>query len=180
MTPYQLEMARAQLGTPCYVFDLGALHARLDLLRASLPEGVQLCYAVKANPFLAQSAAQWADRFEVCSYGEYQVCRAGGVPPEQLVLSGVYKSEAETAAMVDEVGDRAVYTAESEGQFLLLSRLAAARGKRLRVLLRLTSGNQFGMDRTVLERLVRTRGDHPSQDLPGNQSLPLTQTGSDM
>lgn len=39
-----------------YVFDSRALHARIRYLQSLLPERVELCYAIKANPFLVREA----------------------------------------------------------------------------------------------------------------------------
>ncbi len=35
-----------------YVFDVIELKRRIDYLRSSLPDGISLCYAMKANPFV--------------------------------------------------------------------------------------------------------------------------------
>ena len=54
-------------------------------------------------------------------------------------------------------GTRATYTAESLFQFSLLCRLAAESGSRLPVLLRLSCGNQFGMDERTLCSLLERK-----------------------
>ncbi len=51
----------------------------------------KLCYAMKANPFLAGTAE--LDRYEVCSPGEFAICERIGIPMSRIVLSGVYKAE---------------------------------------------------------------------------------------
>ena len=38
--------------TPFYVFDTDAAAEKMARLRGMLPKRVQLCYAMKANPFL--------------------------------------------------------------------------------------------------------------------------------
>ena len=50
MTDLQLHQVLHRETTPLYVFDLAALPQRVATLREHLPEGVGLCYAVKANP----------------------------------------------------------------------------------------------------------------------------------
>ena len=52
MTDLQLHQVLHRETTPLYVFDLAVLPQRVATLREYLPEGVGLCYAVKANPFL--------------------------------------------------------------------------------------------------------------------------------
>lgn len=39
--------------TPLYLFDQQVLNDRITRLRASLPSRIKLCYAMKANPFIA-------------------------------------------------------------------------------------------------------------------------------
>lgn len=141
--------------TPSFVFDADVLHERVRQIKAVLfGGGKKLCYAVKANPFLIPDLLHEADAFEVCSPGEYDICVAYGVPPEKIVLSGVYKQDNDIDRIVKACGDKATYTAESPAQFALLARVAKARGVTLPVLLRLSSGNQFGMDAPTIETLL--------------------------
>lgn len=54
------------------------------------------------------------------------------------------------------------YTAESLSQLALLESCAAqAQGSPLRVLLRLTSGNQFGMDEETILSIIQRRNAYP-------------------
>ena len=156
MNLQQLESLLRHYPTPFYVFDLGELRRRVDYLRCHLPEGAALCYAMKANPFVTGALEGSVERFEVCSPGEYRICRSLKLPPEKLVISGVYKSPADTMEMVEQFPEM-TYTAESIGQLELLSRCAQATGRQLRVLLRLTSGNQFGMDEGILREVIQHR-----------------------
>lgn len=156
MNAQQIEALLREYPTPCYVFDLEVLRRRVNHLRSSLPEGVALCYAMKANPFVTGALEKNVESFEVCSPGEYRICRAMDLPPEKLVISGVYKSLTDTAEMVEQFPEM-TYTVESPAQLELLNRCAQASGKRLRVLLRLTSGNQFGMDEGVLRQVIARR-----------------------
>lgn len=142
--------------TPAYVFDIDKLRATMRRLRAAVDGRAKICYAIKANPFLAEDLTEEADAFEVCSPGEYDICESLHIPAEKIVLSGVYKAEQDVRRAVRRCGVRAVYTAESPSQLSLLCRLAEEEGLRLPVLLRLSSGNQFGMDgQTILEFLQR-------------------------
>ena len=58
-----------------------------------------LCYAVKANTFITKELIDTIHRFEVCSPGEAEICRAVGVPSENMVISGVYKTPEVMEAM---------------------------------------------------------------------------------
>lgn len=87
-----LQEAFRKYGTPLYVFDLDILKEQTERIRAGFGPGISLCYAMKANPFLTGYMAQWADRIEVCSMGEFRICRRLQVPLEKLFISGVMKN----------------------------------------------------------------------------------------
>lgn len=142
------------LQTPFYLFDEGRLIQRVNELRAALPKGVKICYAMKANSFVLDAASHAADLVEVCSPGELATCRALGIPDERLVISGVYKERAQMRALIASKAPVHRITAESTGQFFMLEQLAREEGTSVPVLLRLTSGNQFGMDLEDLRDIV--------------------------
>lgn len=88
-----LQEAFRKYGTPLYVFDLDILKEQTERIRAGFGPEINLCYAMKANPFLTGYMAQWSDRIEVCSMGEFRICRKLQVSPEKLFISGVMKNE---------------------------------------------------------------------------------------
>lgn len=146
--------------TPAYVFDKQELEERVTFLREKLPKGAKLCFAIKANPFLAEALRDEVDCFEVCSPGEARICLRAGVPKEKLVISGVYK----TPEVMEELAKDAdtsgiIFTVESKNQACLLSSIAVRYKISLPVLIRMTSGNQFGMDPEDIRVLVK---EHPS------------------
>ena len=67
-----LDWARRAGRTPFYVHEGAAVAARIAAVRAALPPGVRLHYALKANPFppLVQAIAARVDGFDVASGGE--------------------------------------------------------------------------------------------------------------
>ncbi len=132
-----LEEIAARAGTPCYVYSsagiLAAFHAYDDAL-AGLPHRV--CYAVKANSNLAVLALlhRAGAGFDIVSGGElFRVLAAGG-DPARVVFSGVGK----TAQEIDYALESGIhgFNAESEAELTLLEALAARRGIRPRVGLR--------------------------------------------
>lgn len=137
-------------GTPCFYFDVTWFQNRIARLRGSLPEGVKLCFSVKSNPFLARYGAAATGSVEVCSPGEWELCVRQGIPPDRIVVNGVYKSPQELSRLA-EAGPRRI-SIESAGQYRLLADSAR---KRQNVLLRLTSGNQFGMNLEEIREIVR-------------------------
>lgn len=84
-------------GLPAYVYDLAALRRHAAAIRAAL-DGVELYYAVKANPdpALLRVLAPYTDGFEVSSGGEARHVRSI-LPGARLALGGPGKTDAELA-----------------------------------------------------------------------------------
>ncbi|MFQ9705176.1 MAG: hypothetical protein ACLR0U_31600 [Enterocloster clostridioformis] len=142
-----LQEAARTYNTPCYIFDLDAFISRIRRMEQLLGKQVNIYYAMKANPFLTAAAARAAGGLEVCSPG---VCTAAApvCRPKKIVLSGVNKEKPIRWVMAEQ--GAGTYTAESLNQLSLLETCAAAAGRTgVRVLVRLTSGNQFGMDEGI-------------------------------
>ena len=79
--------------TPAYIFDLDMLKSRVQMMKTILGERAEICFAMKANPFLIGPLKDTADKFEVCSPGEFHICETVGIPMERIVLSGVNKEK---------------------------------------------------------------------------------------
>lgn len=152
-------------GTPSYVFDLDALTQRAAAIREIFGESVSLCFSIKANPFLISAMAEAVDKIEVCSPGELSICEKNAISPEKIVFSGVNKTENDVARAVSY--GAGIYTAESGKHLRLLEAEGAKTGKKLPVILRLTSGNQFGVDEKELRELIAKRGDYPHLSFEG-------------
>src|SRR3546814_8641164 len=58
--------------TPLFVYDMAAVSAWIARLRAAMPEGLDVHYAVKANPFgpLLAGIAPLVDGLDIASAGE--------------------------------------------------------------------------------------------------------------
>ena len=139
--------------TPFYLYDESQLKERTALMRAKLP-GIGLCFALKAAPVLAGTLSEMTDRLEVCSPGEYEICIRQGAAPEKLLVSGVNKTN-ESIKRILELGmGKGAYTIESEEQFNILDNEAAEKEVILECYIRLSSGNQFGVDKETLEKLI--------------------------
>ena len=101
-----LQEAFRKYGTPLYVFDLDILKEQTERIRAGFGPEISLCYAMKANPFLTGYMAQWADRIEVCSMGEFRICRRLQVPSEKLFISGVMKKRDDIREILSYCGNK--------------------------------------------------------------------------
>lgn len=139
--------------TPSYVFDLDILEERIKLIKKYLGDA-SLCFAMKSNPFLTGPMDSLAERFEVCSPGEYEICNALSISPSRIIVSGVNKTEDSMRRILSLSGGAGVYTIESEKHFEILSSLCEKMGIRIDVMPRLSSGNQFGTDADTLKGIV--------------------------
>lgn len=161
--------------TPSYVFDLDQLAQHMELVRSRLNGRARLCYAMKANPFLVGPMMGLADSFEVCSPGEFQICERLSVPMERIVLSGVNKEEKEIFRVMSSYRGAGTYTVESREHLRILDACSKKLEYKVKVLLRLTSGNQFGMDETEILEILEKRADYPWLDIRGIQLYSGTQ-----
>lgn len=173
-----LQEAARRYGTPSYLFDLDGFARRVRCVKELLGPEISIYYAMKANPFLTGAAACEAHGLEVCSPGEYAICRRAGVPAEKIVLSGVNKDPRHIREVMEQQG-AAAFTAESPGQLTLLeteaARVSTGNTPPVPVLLRLSSGNQFGMDKETILSLIRERDSYPHLTLAGLQYYSGTQ-----
>ena len=172
-----LKTAAAKYGTPLYLFDLDAFTARAEKVRAAFGSHVQLCYSMKANPFVLRGLPDVFRWVEVCSPGELTICEKLGIAPERILYSGVNKGADDVARAVALGAD--LLTAESTLHFDLICAAAAAQGKHVRVLPRLTAGSQFGMDPAALEALVARRAEFPNVTIAGIHYFSGTQKRKD-
>ena len=165
MTNETLLRLAQEYKTPLYVFDEDAFAARLALVKEVLGENIRLCYSMKANPFLLACLPETLGALEVCSPGELTVCENAGADLHRIIFSGVNKTrECIDRAMEDGVE---VFTAESLLHVERIEQSAAAAGRTVPVLLRLTSDNQFGMDEDLIVKIAAERARYPHIDFVG-------------
>lgn len=121
--------------TPCYVYDRGAIDARVRALRAALPGAIKLHYAIKANPMpaLVTHMCHLVDGFDVASQGEMRVALNAGMPSGTVSFAGPAKSEDELRAAV---AAGVCVIIESETEIARLARHAHALGITPRTALR--------------------------------------------
>lgn len=139
-----------RFGTPLYVYDLGVIDRQVAALRAALPAGFELAYAVKANPALAIVAhlGRLGLGADVASAGELETVRRAGIEAARVVFTGPGKRNDELARAV-EAGVRAI-TVESPLELERLERIAAGAGRRVPILLRSAVSDAARLERVRL------------------------------
>ncbi|MCB1410788.1 MAG: hypothetical protein KDK22_15375, partial [Rhodobacteraceae bacterium] len=87
----------AAVGTPFYAYSAGALRAGYGALAGAVaPQGVEVCFAVKANGniHVLTEFARLGCGMDIVSGGEMTRALAAGVPAERIIFSGVGKTGA--------------------------------------------------------------------------------------
>ncbi len=154
-----------QTGTPAYLFSERLFAERAALVKEAFGPDVDICFSIKANPFLLSFLPDVFSRVEVCSPGELRICRKLGVAPEKIIFSGVNKQPEDIEDAIDY--GCGVLTAESIRHLEGIEACAGSHGKTVDVLLRLTGGSQFGMDESVLKDILKRRGEYPHVNMVG-------------
>lgn len=88
-------------GTPLFVYDLSVVAARIERLRSAMPKGVDVHYAVKANPFppLLAAIAPLVDGMDVASAGELERV-LGVMAAKSISFAGPGKRDFEIEAAI--------------------------------------------------------------------------------
>ena len=154
--------------TPFYVYDRSVMTRKVHELREALPAGVEIHYAVKANPMPAvvEHLASLVDGLDVASAQEMQVALATGTDPLEISFAGPGKSLTELEAAVTA---GIVINMESELEMRRVAAIAARTGIRPKVAIRVnpdfelkSSGmkmaggsKQFGVDSERVPEMLR-------------------------
>ena len=132
----RLSQLAARVGqTPFYAYDRGLLRERAAQLRAALPQGIQLHYAMKANPMPAVVGlmAGLVDGIDVASAGELKVALDAGADPAEISFAGPGKRDAE---LRQAVAAGVLVNVESMRELPVLAAASQALGLPSRVALR--------------------------------------------
>lgn len=168
-----LSRLAARVGqTPFYAYCRQALTYRIDALRTALPPGVQLHYAMKANPMpaLVDFMAARVDGLDVASGRELRVALDSGMSPEDISFAGPGKS---TAELEQAVAAGVLLNIESAREVRLLADISDRTGWPARVAVRInpdfelkSSGmkmgggpKQFGVDAELVPALLAEIGE---------------------
>lgn len=159
--------------TPSYLFDLESLRHHIIHIKEELGEEYRICFAMKANPFLISFISQYTDRLEVCSPGEYEICIREEINPEKIIVSGVNKTEDSIMEILKYSKGKGIYTVESLYQYEVLKKCFSKsdclkeNNIQPKVILRLSSGNQFGMDKYTIEKILTMNSQDNEMNITG-------------
>jgi diaminopimelate decarboxylase len=176
------EALAEEFGTPFYLYDLDLMGRRVEALRAVLPRGFQVSFAVKANPALAVVAhlRRCGVGADVASGGELETVLRAGFDPASVTMTGPGKREDELAAAV--AAGVGIVTVESLGELRRLEKIAAGLDRRQPILLRLAVSEdsrletvrliggvegKFGMPLHTLTEAAREAAASPHVELLG-------------
>ena len=168
------EIARQVGKTPFYAYDSSVMRKQVENLRAALPPGMHLHYAMKANPMPAvvQFLAGITDGLDVASAGELRVALATGVEPARISFAGPGTSADD---LRHAVASGVIINMESAGEMQRIAALARETGARPRVAIRVNpdfelkaagmkmgSGPKpFGVDAECVPAMLETLGTLP-------------------
>lgn len=167
-----LSRLAARVGrTPFYAYDRSLLTQRVAELRAALPSGIELHYAMKANPMpaLVCHMAGLVDGIDVASAGELRVALDAGAAPHDISFAGPGKQESE---LRQAVAAGILVNVESFREVPLLAAISGGLGLPARVAVRVnpdfelkSSGmkmgggpKQFGVDAEQVPELLAEIG----------------------
>jgi diaminopimelate decarboxylase len=167
------QLARRVGRTPFYAYERDALADRMAVLRRHLPPGVELHYAMKANPMPALVAfvARLVDGLDVASGRELAVALDAGMPASEISFAGPGKSDAE---LDQALAAGVLVNVESTREINVLARLSRESGRVARVAVRVnpdfelkSSGmkmsggpKQFGIDAECVPDALQLIGKH--------------------
>ena len=153
--------------TPFYVYDKAVMSRKVAELRAALPRGLHLHYAMKANPMPAvvRHFCALVDGIDVASAREMQVAIAAGMNPARISFAGPGKSPVE---LEQAIAAGIVINMESGLEMRRIAEIATRAGCRPKVAVRVnpdfelkTSGmkmaggpKQFGVDAELVPELL--------------------------
>ena len=168
------EIAADVGSTPFYVYDRSVMTRKVEQLRAALPVGIHLHYAMKANPMPAvvRHFVGLVDGLDVASAGELTVALAAGGNPDTISFAGPGKTDGE----LNQAAEAGItINVESDREIRVLAEIGRQTGRRPRIAIRVnpdfelkTSGmkmgggpKQFGIDAERVPELLQELAELP-------------------
>lgn len=160
-------LAEEATDTPLFVYDAAMLRARVAALRAAMPDGLGIHYAMKANPYppLLMLMAELTDGIDIASGGELTMAHAAGA--RHISFAGPGKRDRELAQAI---AAGITINLESEGEAARALAIAEELGRTPKLAVRVNpdfdlkgsgmrmggGAKPFGIDTERVPALVKT------------------------
>lgn len=160
-------------GTPCYAYNFEQVERQVAKLRTGLPRGMNIHYAIKANPMasLVGRIAHLVDGFDVASHKELMLALATGMTKDNISIAGPGKSDID---LISAISAQIVINVESENELQRIYRHCQRLGKKANIALRVNpdfqlknSGVQmsggaqpFGIDAEIIPQTISSLNTH--------------------
>ncbi len=134
------ELAHRGKTLNAYLYDLAPMHQKIKLLKDIMPAGLEVFYAMKANPhpaFLQAALDANVTGIEIASLGEANKAVAAGFSPTQLIYTGPGKSMEELTWCVEN-NIRTIHI-ESLVEAFRIQQICENQGKQQDILLRINA-----------------------------------------
>lgn len=170
----------ADLGTsPYYVYDSQLIERRIKLLRETLPSGISLHYAMKANPMpdVVRMISRLVDGLDVASSGELKVALDSDCKASDISFAGPGKTIPELQAAVSA---GVTLNIESETELQRLVEIANTTGSRPQVAVRVNPDFELkssGMKMSGGPKQFGIDAEHVPKVLESMRSLPVEFVG---
>lgn len=162
-----------EVDTPFYIYSLDRLKKNIIDIQERLTSEIELCYSIKANPLLVPYVQELINYFEVCSLGEYRICKQIVSPEKKIIFGGVCKKKEEIREAVKD--NQVILTVESLTQLNNINEISSQENRVSKILFRLSIGNQFGLSADDLLKVLKERKNFNSIKILGIQQYAATQ-----
>lgn len=165
--------------TPAYIFEGEEFSKRAVDAKIKLGKDIDICYSIKANPFLIDDmfgSSSLFDKLEVCSIGELHICANCDTSPEKIVFSGINKNANEVEEAY-RYGVR-IFTIESYNHLNCINSVGEIFGDILPVIIRISADSQFGMDESDVIDIIANRKQYQNINIIGIHYFTGTQKRS--
>ena len=158
-------------GTPLFAYDARMITDRVALLRAAMPPGLDIHYAVKANPFapLLAHMVGLVDGFDIASAGELNLAQEAGMAEDRISFAGPGKND---DALEQALAAGVTINLESEGEGARALRIAQKLGVTPRLAVRVNPDFE-------LKRLVDAHGRRPPAIRSGRRASGVARPSDD-
>lgn len=172
------EIIEENEGRACYVYHLGNIKKRFQVLKDSLSglNALSIHYAVKANANseVLKTMRELGASVDIVSGGEMDIALQNGFESSDVIFSGVAKTKNEILKAISK--EIKQINVESTQELSRIGELAKKEGKKISIALRMNpevspethpyittgmSENKFGMDRSFIPELVRILKQYP-------------------